>query len=115
MAANTTGGNGLIAAYDAAGNILWSWHVWVTDYSPSPHGNVTVLEPATKRKQKYTYRSDIDQPPMMDRNLGALAGYVAVPTGNDSELEKSKANGLHYQWGGKTRSRGVLPRRLLIR
>lgn len=101
VAANTTGGNGLIAAYDAAGNILWSWHVWVTDYSPSPHGNVTVLEPATKRKQKYTYRSDIDQPPMMDRNLGALAGYVAVPTGNDSELEKSKANGLHYQWGRK--------------
>lgn len=101
VAANTTGGNGLIAAYDATGNILWSWHVWVTDYSPSPHGSTTVLEPATKRKQKYTYRSDIDQLPMMDRNLGALAGYVEVPTGDDSELEKSRANGLHYQWGRK--------------
>lgn len=101
VAANTTGGNGLIAACDASGKILWSWHVWVTDYNPSPHGDATVLDPASRRKQKYTYRADINQLPMMDRNLGALAGYVEVPTGDDSELEKSKANGLHYQWGRK--------------
>lgn len=98
VAANTTGGNGLIAAYDAAGKILWSWHLWVTDYSPSPSGDVTVLEPAAKRKMKYTFRADIDQPPMMDRNLGARAGYVDIPT---TEIERSKANGLHYQWGRK--------------
>lgn len=98
VAANTTGGNGLIAAYDAAGKILWSWHLWVTDYSPSSSGDATVLEPAAKRKMKYTYRTDIDQPPMMDRNLGARAGYVDIP---GTEIERSMANGLHYQWGRK--------------
>ena len=98
VAANTTGGNGLIAAYDASGKILWSWHLWVTDYSPSSSGDATVLEPAAKRKMKYTFRADIDQPPMMDRNLGARAGYVDIPA---TEIERSMANGLHYQWGRK--------------
>lgn len=98
VAANTTGGNGLIAAYDASGKILWSWHLWVTDYSPSPNGDATVLEPATKRKMKYAFNENIDQPPMMDRNLGAQAGYIKVPS---TEIERSKANGLHYQWGRK--------------
>ena len=98
VAANTTGGNGLIAAYDASGKILWSWHLWVTDYSPGSSGDATVLEPATKRKMKYTFRADLDQPPMMDRHLGARAGYVDIPT---TEIERSMANGLHYQWGRK--------------
>lgn len=53
VAANTTGGNGAIAAYDGpngTGNIVWSWHVWVTDYKPDVSGNEMVLEPANKRK-----------------------------------------------------------------
>lgn len=98
VAANTTGGNGLIAAYDASGKILWSWHLWVTDYSPGSSGDATVLEPAAKRKMKYTFRAGLDQLPMMDRNLGARAGYVDIPT---TEIERSMANGLHYQWGRK--------------
>ncbi|MFR8356725.1 MAG: hypothetical protein ACLVEJ_14570 [Parabacteroides sp.] len=35
---------------------------------------------------------------MMDRNLGAMAGYTDVPS---NDLERSKANGFHYQWGRK--------------
>ena len=27
-------GNALIAVRDAAGAVLWSWHIWVTDYEP---------------------------------------------------------------------------------
>ena len=99
VAPNTTGGSGLIAAYDGAngtGNILWSWHIWVTDYSPDAKGNATVLTPEYKRKQKYIYNSD--QFPMMDRNLGAMAGYTNVPS---DPLGMSKANGFHYQWGRK--------------
>ena len=99
VAPNTTGGSGLIAAYDdenGTGNILWSWHIWVTDYRPDPKGNVTVVTPEYKRKQKYTYNSD--QFPMMDRNLGAFAGYTDVPS---NQLGMSKANGFHYQWGRK--------------
>ena len=98
VAPNTTGGSGLIAAYDGTDNILWSWHIWITDYKPSPIGNSSVDE-ENKRKQKYTYGgySD-DQLPMMDRNLGAQAGYTTVPP---SALEKAKTNGFLYQWGRK--------------
>ena len=100
VAPNTRGGSGVIAAYDGdngTGNILWSWHIWVTDYNPDITGNTSVFTPANKRKQKYTYRCD-DQYPMMDRNLGANAGYTEVP---DTEEERSSANGFHYQWGRK--------------
>lgn len=101
VASGTAGGSGLIAAYDDAsgtGNILWSWHIWVTDYNPEPTGNATVLVPASKRKQKYQGNSAPDQWPMMDRNLGAMAGYDTPPA---LPLDQSKANGFHYQQGRK--------------
>lgn len=28
-------GNALVAAVDSEGNILWSWHLWITDYDPA--------------------------------------------------------------------------------
>lgn len=95
--ANTKGGNGVIAAYNVSGEILWSWHLWITEYSPDPTGNETVT---TENKQRHKYnRSGRDaQLPMMDRNLGAMAGYSTVP---EREIDRSKANGLMYQWGRK--------------
>nr|WP_302831462.1 DUF4906 domain-containing protein [uncultured Bacteroides sp.] len=101
VAANTSGGNGAIAAYDGpngTGNIVWSWHVWVTDYKPDVSGNEMVLEPANKRKLLFSLNNP-NVLPIMDRNLGAMAGYVDdAPT---SFVEMSKTNGFHYQWGRK--------------
>lgn len=94
VASNTTGGNALIAAYNIHGEILWSWHLWITDYAPDPTGDYTVLEPATKRKQKYSGNGADAQYPFMDRNLGALAGFVELPS---EAVEMSRANGLQYQ------------------
>ena len=65
-------GNAVIAAKDAAGNILWSWHIWLTD---QPQGQVYYNGAGT----------------MMDRNLGATS---ATP-GDVGAL------GLLYQWGRK--------------
>ncbi len=65
-------GNAVIAAKDADGNILWSWHIWLTD---QPQGQV--------------YNNDAGT--MMDRNLGATS---ATP-GDVGAL------GLLYQWGRK--------------
>lgn len=65
-------GNAVIAAKDAAGNILWSWHIWLTD---QPEG------------QEYYNGAGT----MMDRNLGATS---ATP-GDVGAL------GLLYQWGRK--------------
>ena len=65
-------GNAVIAAKDASGNILWSWHIWLTD---EPEG------------QEYYNNAGT----MMDRNLGATS---ATP-GDVGAL------GLLYQWGRK--------------
>ncbi|MBQ5657491.1 MAG: hypothetical protein IIV14_08705, partial [Bacteroidaceae bacterium] len=65
-------GNAVIAAKDASGNILWSWHIWLTD---EPQG------------QEYYNNAGT----MMDRNLGATS---ATP-GDVGAL------GLLYQWGRK--------------
>ena len=65
-------GNALIAAKDANGTVLWSWHIWMTD---QPEGQVYYNNAGT----------------MMDRNLGASS---ATP-GDVGAL------GLLYQWGRK--------------
>ena len=65
-------GNAVIAAKDADGNILWSWHIWLTD---EPQG------------QEYYNGAGT----MMYRNLGATS---ATP-GDVGAL------GLLYQWGRK--------------
>lgn len=64
-------GNAVIAAKDASGTILWSWHIWLTD------------EP-----QRQVYYNDAGT--MMDRNLGATSA-----TPGEGTL------GLMYQWGRK--------------
>ena len=70
-------GNAVIAAKDAAGTILWSWHIWV---------------PATAIETN-TY--GLYDKPMMDRNLGAL---VAAPANAEAPVESF---GFFYQWGRK--------------
>lgn len=99
VAPNTTGGSGLIAAYNKSDQIIWSWHIWVTDYNPDPTGDNTVLEPVNKRKLKFTWNITSNQLPMMDRNLGAMAGYLNAAPATD--IDKSRTNGLQYQWGRK--------------
>ena len=74
--ATGTYGNALIAVKDKNGTILWSWHIWVTDYNPDEDYDVYV------GKENYK---------IMDRNLGALSN-----TPGDS-----RALGLIYQWGRK--------------
>lgn len=65
-------GNAVVAAKDANGVILWSWHIWLTD---QPNEEV--------------YKNDAGV--MMDRNLGALSAQK----GSDLSL------GLLYQYGRK--------------
>lgn len=65
-------GNAVIAAKDASGTILWSWHIWVTD---QPEEQVYYNNAGT----------------MMDRNLGATS----------STPGDVGTHGLLYQWGRK--------------
>jgi len=69
-------GNAVIAAYSdvdcADGNVLWSWHIWLTDL------------PADQ-----TYNNNAGK--MMDRNLGATTAGI----------REVGSLGLMYQWGRK--------------
>ncbi len=65
-------GNALIAAKDDDGNILWSWHIWMTD---------------PPKEQLYNNNAGT----MMDRNLGATSASAG----------DVRALGLLYQWGRK--------------
>ena len=76
-----TSGNALIGAYDEAGDMLWSWHIWVTPYAGIVNDNETNVLVGTL----HTYNNQV----WMDRNLGALNTLTpAVPE-------------LMYQWGRK--------------
>ena len=73
-------GNALIAAYDAEGQIVWSWHIWCTD------------EPAVIGLRTYGLTGkDGYLQQMQDRNLGATTTDVRSPD----------AFGMFYQWGRK--------------
>ncbi len=75
----TAKGNAEVVVTDAAGtNVLWSWHIWVTDYDPTLSANVDVLNGNT----------------WMKYNLGA----TALANGSNSF---ATSGGLMYQWGRK--------------
>jgi hypothetical protein len=74
-------GNAVIAVKDGSGNVIWSWHIWVTNYKPGLIANTGT------NTTTYSYNSNL----FMDRNLGATS------------ITPSNANafGMMYQWGRK--------------
>lgn len=77
-------GNAVVAVYDGAngtGNILWSWHIWVTDYNTNDANNI----------DRYPDSQPNPNVIMMNRNLGAL----------DNSPGTTGSLGLMYQWGRK--------------
>ena len=72
-------GNALVAARDASGKILWSWHIWIpaTSIVTANFGGIMGVD-------------------LMDRNLGALVATQAT----DAQIDVT-SYGLMYQWGRK--------------
>ncbi len=74
-------GNALIGAYDANDNLIWSWHIWVTNNDPMSDENTFTIGGVT----------------MMNHNLGA-------DTNNEGKTDKDnigRSYGMYYQWGRK--------------
>lgn len=71
-------GNAIIGAFDANDRILWSWHVWASNYDPE--------------KEVIAYANGAK---VMSRNLGALNNA------NAKTEEILASFGLYYQWGRK--------------
>ncbi len=84
ISVSANSGNAVIAAYSGAngtGTILWSWHIWVTNYLPDLLSDGVV----------YSYNNSVKTTTFMDRNLGAL----------NSTPGSVSSFGLFYQWGRK--------------
>ncbi len=80
-------GNAVIAVYDENRNVLWSWHIWITDMP-----------------QEVSYTEGTTTITLLDRNLGATAAnwdVAGAAFGNALETY-----GLYYQWGRKDPSMG---------
>lgn len=69
-------GNALIGAYNATDDLIWSWHIWVTDKPINlDYGNGYISQ---------------------DRNLGAVSSDPAFYSKNHISV-----SGMCYQWGRK--------------
>lgn len=80
-------GNALIAAYDKDSKILWSWHIWVTDYVLDNVGN-DMSGDSLDVPGGHVYKwSDYI---WMDRGIGAKRAGLGIG-----------AFGMCYQWGRK--------------
>lgn len=90
----TTGteGNAVVAIVNGEGTIVWSWHLWVTNYDPN--NNSSNYNYITLNGDEYYY--------MMRRNLGAFHNSEDGVNGYRDEQV-----GLYYQFGRKDPFVGV--------
>lgn len=77
--ASANKGNAVLGAFNVAGKIVWSWHIWMTD-QPKDFAYPSQLGP-------------IKNVVLMDRNLGALS--------STPDEDVTLTYGLMYQWGRK--------------
>ena len=75
-------GNALIAAYNSDEEIIWSWHLWLTNSDPRTEDGVE------------TYSNGAT---FMGRNLGSFGNS----DGSTDTDEIHASYGLYYQWGRK--------------
>jgi len=76
-------GNAVVAAKDASGKILWSWHIWALEGYDFESNLVAVRTPAAENGYEAEW---------IDRNLGAV---------NNNDNGDMGAYGMYYQWGRK--------------
>jgi hypothetical protein len=83
VVAGSTEGNSVVFAKSTTSpyNIVWSWHIWVTNYNPGLTANTDA------NTTTYSFNGNL----WMDRNLGATTTTPATVT----------TFGLLYQWGRK--------------
>ncbi|MFQ8805255.1 MAG: hypothetical protein ACLR8Y_09400 [Alistipes indistinctus] len=97
-------GNALIGAYNSKGDILWSWHIWVTDHEPDNLGRaVTYYTYDWDQNGIYPEKPRIQGYAVMSCNLGALAeNQQGIGSGlHRYPDEMTQAFGMLYQWGRK--------------
>lgn len=87
VTAGTKKGNALVAVKNSAGDILWTWHIWVMDIDVEDLANQELMS------------GNI----CMNLNLGATAKATGTAANDDYKY----TGGLLYQWGRKDPFQGT--------
>ncbi|TCO91660.1 hypothetical protein EV202_11274, partial [Bacteroides heparinolyticus] len=119
-------GNAVVAVSDASNTVMWSWHIWVTDYKPGTTGTTTPDKEITNY-QGYKYKlmtvnlgwCDGKETTYVERTVQVrfkqkpTAGYTPAATQTITVKQKAHTitalgNSTYYQWGRKDPFVGVL-------
>jgi hypothetical protein len=98
--AGTPNGNFVVAVKDASNRILWSWHLWVTDYDPDTW---LATKPSVAAKTSYDVTGGKVESyggTMWESESGALYGKVMMDR-NLGQSSPHTGNNLFYQFGRK--------------
>lgn len=105
-------GNAVVAVRDASQNILWSWHIWVTDFKPGDDNLIPVKQPnvtTTYNAMPYTLGYCAGPNPEYYPARDVTITFTQDGTGEQKEFvirqqyyEKAINNNTpFYQWGRK--------------
>ena len=101
-------GNAIIAVKDGSENVMWSYHIWVTDYTSSMDGSTTMSSllgwittegTYSKLPARNVYLRVSQDDSGSDRSPLVLS--IEVPAGPVSATVVSNGYAPYYQWGRK--------------
>ena len=119
-------GNAVVAVRDASNTVLWSWHIWVTDYRPGTIGTTTPDKEITNyQNRKYKIMTvnlgwcDGREETYAERTVQVrfkqrpTAGYTSATPKTFTVKQKAHTiteigNNTYYQWGRKDPCVGAL-------
>ena len=108
---NLQQGNAVIAARDASGTVMWSWHLWITDATlTSPYNDFLTQNLGWVSSDSYNHypaRSVLLRIQQTNELSDADPVFITVnQTEGNVDIDPSAGSCLYYQWGRKDPFRG---------
>lgn len=132
-AKNLVQGNALVAVRNASGTVLWTWHIWVTEYDPTVSGNLNPNDGTLMVVPVDDYDTPSTKYHLLSKQIGWCDGKILTyqsrqtkvlfrqVKGTDAvremlidqkkyDFESTVNNGAYYQWGRKDPFIGIISR-----
>lgn len=132
-AKNLVQGNAMVAVRNASGTVLWSWHIWVTEYDPTVSGNLNPNDGTLMVVPVDDYDTPGTKYHLLSKQIGWCDGKILTyqsrqtkvlfrqVKGTDAvremqidqkqyDFESTVNNGAYYQWGRKDPFIGIISR-----
>lgn len=109
---NLQQGNAVIAARDASGTVMWSWHLWITDATlTSPYNDFLTQNlgwvSSSDSYNHYPARTVLLRIQQTNELSDADPVFITVnQTEGNVDIDPSAGSCLYYQWGRKDPFRG---------